>query len=249
MNVRGNASEVGGGDASSSSKILSSGLMQIGPPTSRALTFCAIGGLGGTPASSDDARPVVSKQPKGHSCGGAVSDDQIINSCLAGDSDAWNELYHRFHDPLLATIRSLYRTIIDPNLVEEIAARVWYALIKDEHRLLVRFDPSREIRFTTYLALIVKSQAQQHFRDERRRRAREAVTSKPLDSPCLVEHEIALAVDFNDQFLKGLTPAEKKFYDRVLISVEQEADYTPENTWQLRHRVLAKLQAFLVDRS
>ncbi len=42
MNVRGNAYEVAGRDSPSSSKILSSGLMQIGPLILRALLFCSL---------------------------------------------------------------------------------------------------------------------------------------------------------------------------------------------------------------
>lgn len=180
---------------------------------------------------------------------GAATDEQVINSCLAGETDAWSELYDRFQAPLVAIIGRLYGTAInDPNLVEEIAARVWYSLIKNDYALLRRFDVSRGTRFTTYISQIAKSQAKQYFRAERRRRLRESIVSKPLDSERSGYEEVS-SVDFEEIFLANLTPTEKRFYHQFLAPKdgldEKESVFSRENTWQLRHRILVKLQGFL----
>jgi DNA-directed RNA polymerase specialized sigma24 family protein len=65
----------------------------------------------------------------------------------------------------------------DPNLVDEIAARVWYSAISADGRLLDRFDAAQNCRLSTFLSAIARGQAVAIFRSEKRRRNREAVVS------------------------------------------------------------------------
>ena len=56
---------------------------------------------------------------------------------MAGDEQAWEQLYRQHHRRLLRTIKSLCGPeTADVHLVEEIAARVWYALLRDDGQLL-----------------------------------------------------------------------------------------------------------------
>ena len=78
------------------------------------------------------------------------SDRELVDRALAGQPGAWDDLYFRCHQPLLAAIRAIIANrTVDPNLVDELAARVWYAVVRDEGRLLDRFDPGRGCTLTT----------------------------------------------------------------------------------------------------
>src|SRR5207245_1541003 len=96
----------------------------------------------------EPSRNRTSASPNGNVMNSLVHrDGRLIDRCLAGDVSVWSEIYHEFHDPLLVSIRRyLNRAGQDSNLVEEIAARVWYALIKNGFQLLAKFDVSRGCR-------------------------------------------------------------------------------------------------------
>jgi DNA-directed RNA polymerase specialized sigma24 family protein len=175
----------------------------------------------------------------------ADHDRQLVDRCLAGEREAWDSLYHQCHRPLLASIRAMLGPgRDDPNLSEEIAARVWYAVVADGSQLLARFDPARGCRLSTFLAAVARGQAIAIFRSERRRRTREAMVSRveqewPGQSLEQLENSI-------DEFLKTLTPRERQFCAQILL---EQADfensvYTSASAWQLRSRIHKKLQRF-----
>jgi hypothetical protein len=198
------------------------------------------------------------------------SDRKLIDQALGGVAGAWDVLYHRCHQPLLTAIRAIVGPrSADPNLVDELAARVWYAVVRDQGRLLDRFDPRRECTLTTYLALLAKDEASRLFRSERRRRRREAVVagaSNDAESPANSRHLGTSAITL-EEFARTLTPAEKSFYDDIVLRdngdtpdssatganrprIHRASEMTQSNQWQLNHRVRRKLERFLTgDRS
>ena len=134
------------------------------------------------------------------------------------------------------------------HLVEEIAARVWYGLVRDQGRRLDRFDGSRGYRLSTFLAAFAKRELLQHFRSEQRRRSRERSASPPSTAqhwPNLRQGEL-----FVDEFLDTLTPREREFFDGYLVKdpdVNNVSQFSSTNAWQLKHRVQRKLKDFLRD--
>jgi len=180
------------------------------------------------------------------------SDRILIERCLAGDVSAWSEIYHEFHDSLLSSIRRyLSRARRDVDLVEEIAARVWYALIKNDFELLSQFDVERGCRLSTYLSVVAKNEARVLFRTERRRRTREHLASRPdiCDEPRVQANQLLS----NEEFLVTLTKAELAYFLDVLIATPEnrqtaEQAYSTENNWQLRHRIRKKLEHFMSER-
>ncbi len=77
-----------------------------------------------------------------------------MERCLAGEVAAWEELYAQYHDVLLASVRCfLGQARSDHNLVDEIAARVWYALVANDGALLAKYDPKRGARIITFMRL------------------------------------------------------------------------------------------------
>jgi DNA-directed RNA polymerase specialized sigma24 family protein len=173
-----------------------------------------------------------------------------VDRCLAGETTAWSELYQMCHPKLLTAVRTLLGSAgQDFSLVDEIAARVWYGLVKDGGSLLSRFDDGRGCRLTTFVSSIAKREIKQLLRSEKRRMSRERKASRSE-----IQREMplsALTADFQEQFLDKLTRSERTYFDSVLVApagADEDRAYSPDNRWQLQHRVRKKLEAFLTDR-
>jgi hypothetical protein len=126
-------------------------------------------------------------------------------------------------------------------LADEIAARVWFAVVDNDAALLDRFDPGYRCRLTTYLAAIARDVMSRHFRSEVRRHRREAVALDGRRTAAQPE----LPVVSLKELRETLTPAEKRFYDNVLTGsngATAESDYSKTNAWQLTSRIRAKLR-------
>ena len=92
---------------------------------------------------------------------------------------AWEELHLQCHDNLVGTICCLLRgRSNDTNLADEIAARVWYALVEKDGELLLRYDPECGARLITFMRAIARDIMCRHFRSERRRSIRECEASR-----------------------------------------------------------------------
>lgn len=179
-----------------------------------------------------------------HDC---LQDRALVDYCLTGEPRAWTALYQHCHESLLRAVRQLLgKAAANADLVDEIAARVWYSLVRNNGSLLDRFDPERGCRLTTFLAILAKNEARQYFRSERRRRAREEAASQSTSG----QHfdDIAMRLDADEAFVDTLTPAESQYYKTVLLGHQSEGratQYSAGNSWQLSHRVRRKLRIFL----
>jgi len=173
-----------------------------------------------------------------------AADRALIDRCLAGEVEAWDALYRRCHHGLLAAIRTMFGSRQwDPNLVDEIAARVWFSVLTNDCELLARFDPGRGCRLTTYLATIARSEATTLFRSERRRRLRERMVSRPNEDTTDAD-EATAAMELGE-FVQHLTPREMEFFQQFLLAapgLERAGTYTDTNRWQLSSRIQGKLR-------
>lgn len=176
-------------------------------------------------------------------------DLHLVSRCIKGDAAAWSELYQRFHQHIQHSIRSVLGSMArDTSLVDEIGARIWYALVRNDCQLLGRFDVSRGCQLSTFLGVIAKHEAKQLLRSESRRRNREHVASRP--DLCLDQSGREINTALEEEFLAILTPSERKFYSDILVSDPNAVpaqEYSQSNAWQLTHRVKAKLTAYLFD--
>ncbi len=175
----------------------------------------------------------------------AIAQDRaLVDRCLAGRNSAWDELYQRHHRRLLAAIRAMLRSLKpDVNLTEEIAARVWYALVANDAQLLDRFDVNRGCRLSTYLAMIARSEASSLFRSERRRKKREQFASR-VNRTRFVSEDETTRLDWQE-FLSELTPREREFLVSFLVSHpnhRQQPQFSATNRWQLSSRIQHKLE-------
>ncbi len=177
----------------------------------------------------------------------------LVRSCISGDVAAWENLYNHYHPALQACIELMLDSARrDASLVDEISARVWYALIANDGELLERFDPSRGVRLITFFRAIAKDEISRFFRSERRRRDREVAALRSTSRPA------PAAQDQDDQalsdFLTTLTPHERGFADAHLLrsehpqtpdSPESPEEPSPASMWQLTCRIRRKLLDFL----
>ena len=176
------------------------------------------------------------------------ADQVLVDRCRAGDDDAWAEIHAKCHSHLVKQIRyTLGERARDPNLVDEIAARVWFGLVADDGYLLERFQPGKGNGLGKYLAAIARFEVLRHQRGEFRRRRREQETQAVRQSARDDRQLAEMTLDVQD-FLPKLTPREKEFFYRVLLGDNgngEELQISAPNAWQLRHRIRRKLLAFL----
>ena len=185
----------------------------------------------------------------GDNCVAQLADFRLAGRCLAGEPAAWEEVYGQCHGPLLVSINVMLGSEeACPNRIEEIAARVWYALIENDGRLLARYDSRKGARLITFLRSVAKTEVSRHFRRERRWRSTEriALAGRPPHHPGDDAETAALLRDF----LPTLTPREREFYGDYLAGSPSgggEIDCEPlsANSRQLGHRIREKLLRFL----
>ena len=179
------------------------------------------------------------------------ADRELVERCLSGDPAAWQQLYRKHHTGLSAAIaKVLPDQQNDINVVDEIAARVWYALVRNRAELLSRFDPARGNRLADFLSGIARMVARHYLRSERRRRRHERAGARKLTCRKSVsDSEVAAVLD---EFNRALTAGEQCFIKDVLLSAAsaRQSDgqgCSPSNVWQRRHRLRTKLLRFLLS--
>jgi hypothetical protein len=178
------------------------------------------------------------------------ADARLVKRCLAGEVAAWEELYSQCHEPLLLSIAVMLGLgLEDPNLVDELAARVWYALIKDDAKLLAKYDSRRGAQLITFLCTAAKSEVTHYFRAERRREKRERIALHGKSAHhCDDELQTAASLA---EFLPTLSRREREYYDDHLLGYPGNGDssaagtFSLSNARQLKHRIRGKLLMFL----
>ncbi|MBI2826666.1 MAG: hypothetical protein HYX69_18490 [Planctomycetia bacterium] len=183
----------------------------------------------------------------------ALLDRSLVERCLDGDHSAWNELYDEFHEPLVLSIQLLLgRSAKRQDLVDDIAAKVWFTVVDEEGKLLGRFDASRGCRLSTFLAGIARNEISGYFRAERRRAIREARACRHREKSVGDSHwhNLLGLSSALTEFLGTLSPREREYCEGHLLAQSRQAgaDYSAANRWQLHHRVRSKLWAFLDNR-
>ena len=177
-------------------------------------------------------------------------DQRLAERCLAGDERAWEQIYQQCHPPLLRAVKLLLgQDAGDIHLVDEMAARVWYTLLRDGGRLLASYDATRDSNLNAFLMGMARIEIMRHMRAERRRRSYELIGGRKI----LAEGRVPdwQLANMMDEFTSTLTPPELEFMERFLLDApgsEADADVAEipaTSVWQRRHRLRLKLQAYL----
>ena len=132
-----------------------------------------------------------------------------------GRCEAWSELYAGHHDRLCRSIRIMLGSLSDANVVDEIAARVWYALVANDGKLLEQYKPERKALLITFMRLVVRDKIKCYIRSED-----SPATTRGLgglsESAGTNGHCEAISDSISD-FLATLTPREQKFCHEFLL--------------------------------
>ncbi|MCX7424630.1 MAG: hypothetical protein NTW96_03225 [Planctomycetia bacterium] len=205
----------------------------------------ALGRLSEAESACPDEEGVDSGQRRANS-DGILADAELVKRCVAGEVDAWEGLYDQCHEPLLRSIEHVLGSDhADPNLVDELAARVWYALVAEDGKLLGRFDVRREARLGTFLRCIAKDVTSRYFRSEYRRRRRERAAGKrqPVKHGASGDAGSTMA-----DLAETLTPGEQEFLDQYLLGEdsadESPREYSSTSAWKLASRIRRKIRQF-----
>jgi len=181
---------------------------------------------------------------------GILADRRLADRCLAGDVAAWEEFYDQCHDSLLVSIDIMLGPHkSDPNLIDELAARAWYAVVANDGELLEQYDSTRGARLITFLRAVAKGLIGRYFRTERRRRQRERIARR--GRPHYHAPELDRTSTAMDEFLESLTPYERGFCGDYLLSDSPDGGDSGEEilgnsaSWQVSHRIRQKLLEFL----
>src|SRR5947209_1618306 len=94
---------------------------------------------------------------------------KIVERCLAGDGDARQELFEQYDHGLRCSIGRRMRRGSTEDVVAEIAARVWFALVRRNYCDLRRYDWQRS-SLANYLGQLARRQLQELRRAQMRRR-------------------------------------------------------------------------------
>jgi hypothetical protein len=184
-------------------------------------------------------------QTEADSVGDARDDRQLAERCLSGEVAAWEEFYGRFHGPLCTAISGMLGPGgSDLSRVDEIAARVWYALVRDDGELLNRFDPARHARLGAFLRGLARIEIMQYFRAEYRRRTQEAACpARDGGRSAASDWQVSAMIE---DFATTLTAGEQEFLEEHLLGQPEGSgcELSQANIWQRCSRIRAKLRAF-----
>jgi hypothetical protein len=178
----------------------------------------------------------------------AESDRRLAKRCLAGEVDAWEDLYGRFHEPLCRAVRGMLGAGgSDPSRVDEIAARVWYALVRNDGELLDRFNPARHTRLIGFLRGLARIEIMQYYRAEYRRRAQETAccVGRASGEATTSDWQVSAMID---DFAATLTAGEQEFLEEHLLGGDETGRqrWSDATIWQRCHRIREKLRVFFL---
>ncbi len=184
---------------------------------------------------------------------GILRDKALVERCLAGEVGAWEELYAQCHDQMIRSVEIMLGPRAgDVDLVDEMAARVWHALVADDGQLLSRYEIDRGARLITFMRALAKDTISRHFRSERRRLQREREVLLERANYHTADH--CEPITSLTEFLDTLTQAERTFCGEHLLTQTSAAAAAQaplnsggNNSRQLAFRIRKKLLKFVSD--
>jgi hypothetical protein len=180
-----------------------------------------------------------------------ASDARLVQRCISGEVSAWEEIYHKCHEPLCTTIRiRLGCSANDPHLVDEIAARSWYAVLEKDGKRLKKYDPRRGAGILTFLKLIAYDEISRHFQSEQRRLKREIISHFRNRRAEDTSRGGSITSSL-PEFLITLSSCEKDFCNEYLLlsadedGMQSASAYSATNIRQLTHRIYKKFLSYI----
>jgi DNA-directed RNA polymerase specialized sigma24 family protein len=174
-----------------------------------------------------------------------LSDVQLVQRCLAGEQEAWEELRRR-HIPALARFiqQQLHGRKSARARAEEMAEEVLESLLVPTPARLRRFQATRA-PFPAYLRMLALQAVYLECRQDKRRKGRESALGQR--DPADTWADDATTALLREEFVASLTPRELKYYRKELLGVPDPAGpcyFSPAQGYKLRQRILKKVKEF-----
>lgn len=173
-------------------------------------------------------------------------DQALVERCVQGDREAWNQLVTRYQSRLLALARRGLERIGRSNgtAAEDVVARVWLALVEDNHRLLRGYDAGRGTLWQ-YLTVVARSQLVEYCRTwQRWTRDRDASDPDAVPDPRAGAFPTGILLQ---EFLQRLPRRARQYCQDELLPGARGASrpVSPAYAEKLRQRVLRELRRYL----
>ncbi len=180
---------------------------------------------------------------------GAGAEAALLARCLAGEAAAWKEFYDIHTPDFCRLVRYfLAQDRRNAETIDEIVARVWYALVRDDARLLRRCVQCQRECPRCFLAGVVRMEVRKYVRSETDR-ARHGERFAQCCPGCAASppanREVAALLN---EFATTLNARELDFLESYLLSQpDAGGGLSDANVWQRRRRLRVKLTRFLCD--
>jgi RNA polymerase sigma-70 factor, ECF subfamily len=92
---------------------------------------------------------------------------RLLSAVLQGDAGAGRSFFERYNFTVERSVRRILRRqgrAISEEDVKDIVSEIWVSLLEDDKRPLRKFDPARDVRVTTWIALLARNKTIDHLR-------------------------------------------------------------------------------------
>jgi DNA-directed RNA polymerase specialized sigma24 family protein len=170
----------------------------------------------------------------------------LVDRCLAGDGQAWNDLVRRFQPGLMSTVqRLLGKKARDAILVGDLVQEVWVLLWKNSCRLLRKFDGDKG-DLPAYLASLARQKVHHYFLTLNRKKNLHQLSLSHRQFDDLEIWEAPLDQLLRD-FCPCLTPNERELVFEMALGNQQSA-FSQDYASKLERSVLKKWKLSLAER-
>ncbi len=188
--------------------------------------------------------------------GGCIMQEIDLCACVNGDKAAWDALVERYAPVILAAVCRALRRHGDDPAVQDVVQEVFVRLVKDDYRLLRRFDPQRA-SLSTWLSIVARSTAISSTRARRVATVsleEAAAAATPAPQPDLDVAEDASTLDRLD-IPPDLLPERQRLILHLLFDREMQVEAAaqfmgvdPQTVRSGKHKALTKLRAYFARR-
>ena len=171
----------------------------------------------------------------------------LVRRCFLGDAGAVQCLIAEYGDGAAVCLRRLAQHwgLSHPDLVEDAIQNLWISILEGDCQALQGYDSDRGA-LESYLAVQAWSLLRRERRAGGRRKRREDWRRAVRAGEDGTALEI-IELDLTD-VVANLPPAELAYWQQELIGSSADENMpgiSDANGWQLRHRILKKIQAYL----
>jgi RNA polymerase sigma factor (sigma-70 family) len=187
--------------------------------------------------------------------GGPKPDEsRLIPALIAGDEQAWRELWLHYRPVMLRSITSVssrFRRVLSADDEQEIFATLCIRLLEDDRRRLAAFDPDRGCSLGTWLGMLAVRTAHDVLRQRRRESQRDhlaVLDAAPAAGPdpyeqCLERERVEIV----QRLLTSCSDRDRQFFDQISAdafdpnAIAQQLGIAVTTVYTKKHKLVGRL--------